>query len=76
MRPSRRGGSLAQPSLNLSFSLNCDKSRDGFVDRDAALSGVGALIFEIDPPFIEAIDHLHAWRGVLHALRAEGLLPF
>jgi hypothetical protein len=37
----------------VSFLLNRNKGRNGFVDRDAALPAVGALILEIDPPSLK-----------------------
>jgi hypothetical protein len=30
---------------------------------------------EVDPAFVEAVDHADARHGVLHALRAEAAIP-
>src|SRR6185295_18707229 len=42
--------------------------------RGRALA-VLAATFEIDPAFIEAVDHTHPWHGVFHALRAKKRFP-
>ena len=42
---------------------------------DLSFSRAGGTVFELDPAFIEAIQHTNSWCGVLHALRSEERLP-
>jgi hypothetical protein len=38
---------------------------------DLSFSRAGGAVFELDPAFVEAIQHTNSWCGVLHALRSE-----
>jgi DNA-binding transcriptional LysR family regulator len=52
-----------------------DERCDGLIDMDGALAGVGATICKIDPARVESVDHLHARRGIFHALGTEDRFP-
>src|SRR5580704_4180967 len=42
---------------------------------DLSFLRAGRTVFELDPAFIEAIQHTNSWCGVPHALRSEERLP-
>src|SRR5277367_783772 len=51
-----------------------DQARDHGFERQAS-SAILAAALEIDPAFVEAVDHADARHGMLHALRSEELFP-
>src|ERR1700730_5132561 len=42
---------------------------------DLSFLRASGTVFELDPAFVEAIQHTNSWCGVLHALRSEERLP-
>src|ERR1700734_2725881 len=55
------------------FSL--DECGNSLLNVDGALASMRATIWKIDPARIESVDHLHARRGILHALATEYRFP-
>src|SRR6058998_2681978 len=45
------------------------------IQHNAAFSRLSLSAFELDPPLIEAIEHLDAGHRILHALRPEHRFP-
>ena len=45
------------------------------LESDLSSLRAGCTVFELDPAFIEAIQHTNSWCGVPRALRSEERLP-
>jgi hypothetical protein len=53
-----------------------DKSRDHGDRVGSPLDRLTSVVLEVDPPFIETVEHSHAGFGIPHALRAEQPIPW
>jgi hypothetical protein len=56
------------------LALRDETLEDGF-GRDPAEAVLRAVSLEIDPAFVEAVDHVDARQWMLHSLRAQQRLP-
>src|SRR5580704_3623460 len=57
------------------LTLTFDELLQHGLQGDLSFLRAGCTVFELDPAFIEAIQHTNSWCGILHALRSEKRLP-
>ena len=58
-------------SSNAVYCWRQYESADDLVDADRTPSRMRSAVLEVDPTFVEAVEHLHAGRRVFHSLGTE-----